>query len=322
MTDKQLYDVVIIGAAAVGSAAAVYAARRGLNAVIVTKDIGGEVALSGDVENWPGTIHTTGVELAQMFHKHVESYNVPIKNGLAVESITQEGNVHMVTTKNYNGETEIFRTKTVVIGSGIHPREMGVPGEKELKGKGVTYCTVCDGPLYRNKITTTIGAGNSGLESALMMSDLAKQVYLITKYPDTAETKGGFPRGESILVEKIKARPNVTIIYNANTTDILGTEAVEGVRYKDTVTGETKDITTNGVMVHVGMVPNSSFVPDLKKNQQGEIEINLRCETNVPGIFAAGDVTSVPYKQIVIAAGTGVIAMLSAIDYINRWKAA
>lgn len=321
--NEPIYDVVIIGAAAVGCAAAVYAARRGLNAIIVTKDIGGEVALSGDVDNWPGTVHTTGVELAQMFHKHAQSYNVPMKNGLAVESITQEGNVHIVTTKNYNGETEIFRTKTVVIGSGIHPREMGVPGEKELKGKGVTYCTVCDGPLYRNKITTTIGAGNSGLESALMMSDLAKQVYLITKYPDTPDMKGGFPKGEAILVEKIKARPNVTIIYNADTTEIVGAnDAVQAVRYKDTVTGEQKEIATNGVMVHVGMIPNSSFVPNLKKNPQGEIEINLRCETNVPGIFAAGDVSSVPYKQIVIAAGTGVIAMLSAIDYINRWKAA
>jgi alkyl hydroperoxide reductase subunit AhpF len=320
--NDSLYDVVIIGAAAVGCAAAVYAARRGLNAVIITKDIGGEVALSGDVDNWPGTVHTTGVELAQMFHKHAQSYNVPIKNGLAVESIAQEGNIHLVKTKDYNGVEEIFRTKTVVIGSGIHPREMGVPGEKDLKGKGVTYCTVCDGPLYRNKITATIGAGNSGLESALMMSDLAKQVYLITKYADTPETKGGFPKGETILVEKIKARPNVTIIYNADTTEILGTDSVQGVRYKDTVTGEAKEIATNGVMVHVGMIPNSSFANGLTKNAQGEIEINLRCETNIPGIYAAGDVSSVPYKQIVIAAGTGVIAMLSAIDYINRWKAA
>ncbi len=315
-----LYDLVIIGAAAAGCSAAVYAARRGLKFIVVSKDIGGEVALSGEVENWPGIIHTTGFQLAQDFHKHALSYNTTFDTGITVTEIRQEKNYHLVVGRDDNGTEKIYTTKTVVIGSGIHPRFLGVPGEYDLKGKGVTYCTVCDGPLYRNKTTTTIGAGNSALESALMMSDLAKKVYVLTKFPNTPETQGGFPKGEAILIHKLKERSNVEIIYTASTTEILGTEKVTHVRYKDTTTGEEKTIATDGVMVHIGMIPNSTFASHITQNTQKEIEINLRCETNIPGIFAAGDVTTIPFKQISIAAGQGVVAALSAIDYINRWK--
>lgn len=320
-SSDHLYDLVIIGAAAVGCASAVYASRRGLDYVVLTKDIGGEVALSGDVDNWPGTVHTTGIQLAKDFHNHAKSYDAPINNGFKVIELRTEKNYHIVVAENDANEKREYKTKTIIIGSGIHPRELGVPGETELKGKGVTYCTVCDGPLYRNKITTTIGAGNSGLESALMMSDLAKQVYMLTKYTNTPDTQGGFPRGEKILIDKLKAKPNVTILYGADTTAIEGTDKVTGVTYTDLATKEKKMITTDGVMVHIGMIPNSYFAKNLKQNAQGEIEINLKCETSVPGIFAGGDVSSIPYKQIGIAAGHGIVAALSAIDYINRWKA-
>lgn len=317
-----LLDLVIIGAAAVGSAAAVYAARRNLNFVIVTKDIGGEVALSGDVDNWPGIIHTTGVELAKNFHDHAKSYNAKIENGLEVTSIEQAaGNVLLVTTVNDNKEQKIYRTKSVIIGSGIHPRQIGVTGEEALKGKGVTYCTVCDGPLYKNKITATVGAGNAALESALMMAGIAKKVYLLTKYANTKEMNGGFPKGENILVEKLKANPVVEILYEADTKTILGTEAVTGLSYIDMQTKEEKTIETNGVMVHVGMIPNSQFAGNLKRNPLGEIETDTLGRTSMPGVFAGGDVTTIPYKQIAIAAGQGVVAALSAIDHLNRWQA-
>ncbi len=317
---ETFYDLVIIGAAAAGCAAAVYAARRGLNFVVVTKNIGGEVALSGEVENWPGIIHTTGIQLAQDFHKHALSYNVPFEEGYEITGIRPDGKHHVVVAKNDAGETKEYKTKTVIIGSGIHPRNLGIPGEEKLKGRGVTYCTVCDGPLYRKKITATIGAGNAGLESVLMMSGLATKVYFLTKFPDTKETQGGFPKGERILIDKVKRLPNVEIIYNAATTEILGDTAVSGLGYTDLVTKETKTIDVQGVMVHIGMVPNSSFVPDLKKNPVGEIEVNLKCHTSMPGIFAAGDVTNIPYKQIAIATGQGVTAALSAIEYINMWS--
>lgn len=314
-----MYDLVIIGAAAAGCTAAVYAARRNLNFIIITKDIGGEVALSGEVENWPGQIHTTGIQLAQDFHKHAASYNTNIKNGLMVTSITQEGKHHIVTTDDGTGKTESFATKTIIIASGIHPRTLGIPGEDELRGKGVTYCTVCDGPLYKKKVTITIGSGNSALESALMMSTLANKVYLLSKYPDTKEANGGFPKGENILIDKIKQQSNVEIIYGAVTTKILGTDYVTGIEYTD-ASGATQTLTADGAMVHIGMIPNTDFTGDIAKNPVKELIISQKCETSVPGIFAAGDVTNIPYKQISIAAGQGAVAALAAIEYINLFQ--
>jgi len=321
MSDSELYDLIIIGAAAAGCAASVYASRRNLKFAVVTKDIGGEVALSGEVENWPGIIQTTGFELAQEFKKHMMSYEPEVHEGFGVERIEQDGNTHIVHAKNGSGEEKSFRTKTVLIGSGIHPRHLGIPGETELKGSGVTYCTVCDGPLYKGKVTTTIGAGNAAVESALQMSDLAEKVYLITKYKDEPSTQGGFPKAETVLVNKVKARNNVEIIYNANTTKVNGKMMVESVTYEDNDSKEERTVETNGVMVHIGNIPNSQFVDCVDKSPTGEIIVDQRCETNCAGIFAAGDVTTVPYKQIAIAAGQGVVAALTAIDYINRWQA-
>lgn len=315
-----MYDLVIIGASAAGSAAAIYAARRNLNFVIITKDLGGEVALSGIVNNWPGTIETNGFKLAQDFINHVKSYQTPIEEGLEVTSIKTEKNYHIVTATNSTDEQKTYKTKTVIIASGIHPRLLGVPGENEFRGKGVTYCTVCDGPLYKNKITATIGAGNSALESALMMAGIAKKIYLITKYSNTQENNFGFPRGENILIDKVKNLPNIEIIYNADTKEIIGDKFVTNLKYFDKISNQVKEISIQGVMIHVGMTPNSHFVTCSKKNKLGEIEVDLKCATDCPGIFAAGDVTNVPFKQIIIAAGHGVTAALSAIEYINKWK--
>lgn len=319
-THSELLDLVIIGAAAAGCSAAVYAARRNLNFAVIAKDIGGEVALSGEVENWPGTIHTTGFQLAQDFHKHAASYNVRIDQGWEVTEIQPTKSIIVLKAKNDSGEERTYRSKTLIIASGIHPRFLGVQGEAELKGRGVTYCTVCDGPLYRKKITATVGAGNAALESALMMSDIAEKVYLLTKYPNDQKVKGGFPKGEDILIKKIKERNNVEIIYNASTHGIIGNEKVTGLNYRDTVTGEEKALSVDGVMVHVGMTPNSHFVEGVEKNEAGEIKINMLCQTSTPGIFAAGDVTDIPFKQISIAAGQGATAALAAINYINHWE--
>lgn len=315
---NEILDLVIIGAAAAGCTAAIYAARRKLNFVVISKDIGGEVALSGDVENWPGTEYITGFQLAQNFHKHAASYGVNVEQGFEVTEIKQENNYHIVVAKDYSGNIKEYKTKTVIIASGIHPRELHVPGEVELKNKGVTYCTVCDGPLYKNKTTITVGSGNSALESALMMADIAQKVYLISKYPESE--LGGFPKGETILVDKIKEKTNVEILYSVATTRIDGAERVTGLTYK-TAEGEEKQLTADGVMVHVGMIPNSQFANCVEKNPAGEIKINLKCETSMKGIFAAGDVSDIPYKQISISAGQGATAALAAIEYINRWSA-
>lgn len=317
---EELLDLVIIGASAAGSAAAIYAARRNLNFVVVSKDIGGEVALSGEVGNWPGIIETNGIELAQNFHKHIQSYNVKIEEGYGVTAIKQEKNYHLVTAENFSAEKKEYKTKAVIIASGIHPRNLNLPGETELRGRGVTYCTVCDGPLFKGKTTTTVGAGNAAIESALMMAGIAKKVYLVTKFPNIKETAGGFPKAETILVDKIKQLKNVEVIYNASTTEIIGTDSVQSFKYTDKETNEEKQVETDAVMVHIGMIPNSDFVTCSNKNPIGEVEVNLKCATSCPGVFAAGDVTDIPYKQIVIAAGQGVTAALSAIEYINKWE--
>lgn len=314
-----MQDLIIIGASAAGCSAAIYSARRNLKFSIISKDVGGEVNLSGQVNNWPGIIEINGFALAQTFRKHVESYGIKFDEGWEITKIEKIKNYFSVTAKNFSGEEKTWEGKAVIVATGIHPRNLGIPGEKEFRGKGVTYCTVCDGPLYRGKTTLTIGAGNAALESALMMSELTTKVYLLTKYPNTPEAKGGFPKGEDIMVEKVKALPNVEIIYNAETQEIIGEQMVNEVKYKDLTTNEEKTVAVQGIMIHIGMIPNSNLI-DVEKSRSGEIIIDQKCQTNTPGIFAAGDVTNIPFKQIAIATGQGVTAALSAIGYVNKWK--
>ncbi len=302
-----------------GCSAAVYAARRKLNFKVVTDNIGGEVALSGETNNWPGIQSIQGYDLAQKFHEHALSYGVEFDEGWMVTEIVPTKNYHLVKAKNAVGEEKTYETKTVIIGTGIHPKKLGIPGEMKLDRKGITSCTVCDGPLFKGKDTVTIGAGNSALESALMMSGIAKQVYVLTKYPNTQEKQDGFPKGDKILIDKLKEMRNVTILYEAMTTEIMGETKVEGIKYK-TPDGAEHMLPVQGVMVHIGAIPNSQFATNLERNAAGEIVADKLCHTNVPGIFAAGDVTDVPHKQIAIAAGQGVVAALEAIGYVNLWK--
>lgn len=312
-----MLDLLIIGASAAGCTAGIYAARRKLNFQIVTDNVGGEVAFAGVVENWPGIQKIHGFELALKFAEHVKSYGATIEEGWRVESITKKENYFIITAKNAGGQEKNYETKAVIVATGIHPRHLKVPGEDEFAHKGVTYCTVCDGPLYKNKITATIGGGNSALESAIMMAEIAQKVYLLTLAHDTAEEKFGFPAGEDVLIEKVKSLPNVEIINGAITYEIFGDTKMKGLKYRDDK-GE-HEIASDAAMIHVGMVPNSQFL-DVEKDKAGQIIINQRCETSTPGIFAAGDVTNLPYKQIGIAAGQGTIAALAAIDYLNKLK--
>lgn len=313
-----MLDLVIIGGAAAGCSSAVYAARRKLNFRMITANIGGEVALSGVINNWPGLISIEGFDLAQKLAEHVRYYGATIEEGLWAQSIRSEKNYHTVIVKGPKGLEEI-KTKTIIIATGIHPRRLGIPGEKEYDRKGVTYCTVCDGPLFKNKTTVTVGSGNSALESAIMMNEIAKKVYLISKFPNTPETKGGFPRGENILIDKVKSLPNVEIIYGATTTEIIGKDQVKILKYTD-AEGKEQTLDTEGIMVHVGQLPNSEFAEAVKKDQGKQIIVDEKCRTNIPGILAAGDVTNVAYKQIGIASGQGIMAALAAIEYINLWK--
>jgi len=313
-----MLDLLIIGASAAGCSASIYASRRKLNFKIVTDNIGGEVALSGEVNNWPGIINIQGFELAKNFATHAKSYGAEIDEGWRADNIKKMDNFFEIICKNAVGEEKIYQAKSIIATTGIHPRHLKIPGEEQFSRKGVTYCTVCDGPLFKNKITATIGGGNSALESAIMMSNIAKKVYLLTIEPNTAEKKFGFPTGDEILIEKVKALPNVEVQYDVNTYEIFGENIVQGLRYRD-LAGE-HELAVQGIMIHVGMIPNSQFLTGVDKDQFGQIIIDQKCQTSVPGIFAAGDVTNIPYKQIGVAAGQGITAALAAIEYVNKWK--
>lgn len=299
------YDLIIIGGAAAGASAGVYAARRGLNFAVIAKDMSGEVALCGDVENWLGDIHTTGFELSERFSKHLKSYNPTIIEEQATK-IEKNTNGFLVTT-----DKNQYEAKAVVVATGAHSRELGAPGEKEYRLKGVSYCTVCDGPLFRDKRTVTIGGGNGALESALMMADIAEHVTIINKNPKF--------KGESLLLDKLKEKSNVDIIYEGMTTEITGDGTfANGLNYRD-ADGMTKHIEADGIFVHIGQIPNTQMLPpECEKNEFGYVIITPDGSTNMPGLFAAGDMTAVSHKQIIIAAGQGASAALSAVQYLNR----
>ncbi len=323
-----LYDLIIIGGSAAATAAGIYAARRNLNFKIITKDFGGEVATSGEIGNWPGITQTDGVALTQQFKEHLRFYHVEPEEGVWVEKITRQDDGTFCITATKDGQPKMaveklpdgsqparrcdYVTKTLILATGVHPRELNIPGEKEFRNKGVSYCSVCDLPVFAGKIVATVGGGNSALESALMGTDIASKVYVVNKNPQF--------KGDQILIDNLTRKKNVEIIYSAKTTRITGSEFVNGLKYTDK-DGKEQELKVDGIFVHIGMVPNSGVAPEgTEKNQFGEIIVNKNCETNIPGLYAAGDVTDVPHKQIVIAAGQGTCAVLSAVNYLNRLK--
>lgn len=303
-----MYDLIIIGASAAGVSAAIYASRRRLNFKIITQDFGGEVATSGEIENWPGIIYTTGVELAEKFKEQLKANQVIVEEGKWVEKISKQGDFFIVDGSS-DGLKFQEKAKTVLIATGVHPKELNIPGEKEFRAKGLSYCSVCDGPLFPNQTVAVIGGGNSALESALMMSAIASKVYLINKNPKF--------KGEEILISKVAQSQNVEIIYETLTSKILGDKFVTGLEYKDK-SNQTHQLQASGVFVHIGRVPNNSFLEEVDLNEIGEIKIDRFGRTNLAGLYAAGDVTDLPHNQIVIAAGQGVTALLSIVDYLNK----
>lgn len=325
-----MLDLLIIGGSAAATAAGIYGIRRGLNLKIITKDFGGEVITSGEIGNWPGDGITDGISLTDKFRKHLEHYKVVIEEGVEVEKITkQEDGSFCVSTKKSGGAgmagekkpegkegalTCDYIAKAVIVATGVHPRELGVPGEKEFRNRGVSYCSTCDMPLFTGKTVTVVGGGNSALESALMGVDIAKKVYVINKNATF--------KGDDVLIKKLTSQPKdkVEIFYETGTKEFVGDKFITGAKFTDKE-GKEFELKTDGIMVHIGMVPNSNIAPDnVEKNPFGEIKVNVKCETNIPGLFAAGDVSDVPFKQIVIAAGQGCTATLSAVQYLNQVK--
>lgn len=300
-----MYDSIIIGSSAAGISAAVYLKRRGINFLLLGKDIGGEMALSGIVENYPGISYATGIELVKKFQEHLEKYNIEPRIA-AVNEIKKLNDYFSVKLGN-NEE----KTKSIIIATGSKPKKLNVPGEKEFYRKGVSYCSVCDGPLFKEKPVAIIGGANSALESALMMTGLSTKVFILTINNEL--------RGDEILINEIKKKENIEIITQSFTQEIFGDNFVKGLKYLDKKDNKIKAVSVEGIFIHIGMEPNTDFAPNewKIKNQFGEIIIDKLCKTLIPGIFAAGDCTDIPYKQIGIATGLGIIAALSAVSYLN-----
>ena len=300
-----MFDLIIIGAGPAGITAAVYAARKNMSILVITKDIGGQAAISGDVENYTGYQFITGPELSIKFEEHMRRYNVEAKENEEVIKIEKKDNLLVVTS-----DKGLYQAKTIVIASGKRSRELNVPGEKEFKNKGLTYCATCDGPLFAQKEVAVIGGGNSSLDAAIQLMNIAKKVYIVNINPEL--------EGDAIMVEKVGDSDKVIIINNSQVTAVLGDRMVNGLKIKREGSEET--LAVGGIFVEIGLIPNSEFAKTLDRNEFGEIKVNSRNETNIPGIFAAGDVTDVPEKQIVIACGEGAKACLSASKYLATNK--
>ncbi len=301
-----LYDLLIIGAGPAGLNAALYAKRKGLNAAIVSKKKGGQVIDTSSVDNYLGVEDITGEDLVNKFHLHLSKLDIPIIENAEVVDIFSEDSIHHLILST--GES--YKSKTLIIATGSKPRQLDVPGELRYAGKGVAYCPICDAPLFKDKKVIISGGGNSAVEAALDLAKLAESVTLIHRSQ---------LRADKVLVDHLNNNPKITVYLRTKIIEIIGNEAMTGVLAESADTLERYTLKGDGIFVQIGHIPNTdSFKNILLLNKQGEIITNEKKETNIPGIFAAGDVTSSTYKQIVTAVSDGAIAALAANDYINQ----
>jgi alkyl hydroperoxide reductase subunit F len=314
LSEKAPYDVLIIGGGPAGAAAAVYAARKGIRTGIVAERFGGQTMDTLGIENFISVLETEGPKFAAALEAHVRHYGVDVMTLQRVAKIdpaTVSGGHATVTLDN----GAALMSRTVILATGARWRNINVPGEQAYKTKGVAYCPHCDGPLFKGKDVAVIGGGNSGVEAAIDLAGVVKSVTLL-EFADQL-------RADRVLVDKLRGLPNVTIHLNAQTTEITGDgQKMNGLRYKDRVSGAEHQLDLAGVFVQIGLVPNTEFLKGtVELSRYGEIIIDAKCHTSVPGIFAAGDATTVPYKQIIIATGEGAKAALSAFDHLIRTPA-
>ena len=306
MDENKLYDVTVVGSGPAAVSAAIYAARKGLNVAMVGVKIGGQVLDTNEIENIIGTVLTTGAKFAETLEKHLKEHEIAFKEGHLVKEIKEDGKDKILVTD----DGKSYKTKTVIVATGAKPRSLNIPGEAEYVGKGVHYCSTCDGPFYKGLDVAVIGGGNSGVEAALDLSGIAKSVTLIEFMPEL--------KADKVLQEKLAEQPNVKTILNSATVKVNGNEFVESIVYKSRETDEEKTLNVEGMFVEIGLSPRSEVVKDLvETNKIGEIVINPENNsTSVAGIFAAGDVTNIRQKQIIIAMGEGAKAALGAFEYL------
>jgi NADH-dependent peroxiredoxin subunit F len=303
---KKIYDVLILGGGPAGLTAAVYCMRKGVSAGMIVKEMGGQVAETTGIENYPGFRYIGGLELTDKFKEQVLQFGIGFEEGTGVASI-QQGKVKKVALE----DGRVFSSRAVIITTGKSWKKLNVPGEKEFSGRGVAYCSTCDAPFFEGKTVIVVGGGNSGLESAIDLAKIARKVILV-QFLETLT-------GDKILADRLMEYRNVEILYENEVVRIMGEKSVESVTLRDRKSGREKEIQAQGIFIEIGLVPNTGFVKDiLELNQTGEIIVDCACNTSSEGIFAAGDVTSVPFKQIINAGGEGAKAALSACEYILK----
>ncbi|NRA82357.1 MAG: alkyl hydroperoxide reductase subunit F [Gammaproteobacteria bacterium] len=310
LANKKPFDFLVVGGGPAGAAAAIYAARKGINTGIVADRFGGQVSDTMAIENFISVQATTGPKLVASLEEHVREYHVDIMNNNKARRVSKNPQTGLIEIELENGAT--LHSKAVVLATGARWREMNVPGENQYRGKGVAYCPHCDGPLFKGKPVAVIGGGNSGIEAAIDLAGIVEHVTVL-EFADTL-------RADDVLVRKANSLVNVTIITNAQTTEVIGDDKrVTGLTYTDRVSGETHQVNLAGIFVQIGLMPNSEFLQgDIELTNRGEVITGKRGETSIEGIFAAGDVTDSPYKQIIIAMGSGANAALGAFDYLIR----
>ena len=311
LNEKDVFDVLVIGGGPAGAAASIYSARKGIRTGIAAQRFGGQVLDTMSIENFISVKATEGPKLVRALEEHVREYDIDVMNLQTASRLvpaTEQGGLHTVEFES--GAS--LKAKTVILSTGARWREMNVPGEQEYRTRGVAYCPHCDGPLYKGKRVAVIGGGNSGIEAAIDLAGLVKHVTLL-EFADTL-------RADEVLQKKLNSLPNVTVIKSAMTTEVIGDGSkVTGLIYQDRTTEESHTVNLDGIFVQIGLLPNTEWLKDtVALSKHGEIEIDARCATSIPGVFAAGDATTVPYKQIIIAMGEGSKASLSAFDHIIR----
>jgi alkyl hydroperoxide reductase subunit F len=314
LSAKEAYDVLMVGGGPAGAAAAVYAARKGIRTGVVAERFGGQVNDTMAIENYISVLETDGPKFAAALEAQVRHYGVDIMNlQLAAKLVPAAEEGGLIEVHLANGG--VLKSRTVVLSTGARWRNVNVPGEQQYKNKGVAYCPHCDGPLFKGKRTAVIGGGNSGVEAAIDLAGIVQHVTLL-EFADQL-------KADAVLVSKLNSLPNVTVITNAQTTEITGDGSkVNGIRYKGRLDGVEHLVELEGIFVQIGLVPNTEWLKGtVELSRFGEIVVDAKGHTNVPGVFAAGDCTTVPYKQIVVAAGEGSKAALSAFDHLIRTPA-
>lgn len=309
LKDVDPFDVLVVGGGPAGASAAIYAARKGIRTGIVADRFGGQVADTVGIENFISVPYTEGPKLVAHLEEHVKEYDVDVMKAQKAVGVrkTDSG---LTEVELANGA--VLSGKSVILATGARWREMNVPGEQEYRNKGVAYCPHCDGPLFKGKKVAVIGGGNSGIEAAIDLAGIVEHVTVL-EFSDTL-------RADAVLVKKAESLPNVEIIKQAMTTEVLGDgQRVTGLQYKDRETDQTHIVELAGIFVQIGLVPNTEFLKDtVTLTERGEVVIDDHGQTNIPGIFAAGDCTNVPYKQIIISMGAGATAALGAFDHLIR----